>query len=347
MTHFTVKWKPEKGAKKLATVQAALLPGEDVWFLGVCNNMRPLANEIALTALRVVALQDREIKFEARYGDVASLTTDEKKGTVEVVRHDGGSMVIKMVPKEDHGAITHFFQHGQGTPPPPSLLETAESAAAADTAALERSTSAKESNWPATTVKGKLSRKASEAILRQCHGDEQPWLILTSSGGAGTLTAFDDRLAIIKTGALTSFMAGSLGGERSATFHFSDITGVEFNSGFVNGVLEVLTASYSGTVQKDFWRGTTKSRNADSNDPWTLSNCLPLTKMEYNAYLDEINDLKARVSRAKQVNVQVIAAPAAPAAEGLAEQLQKLAGLRDAGVLSEDEFAAAKARLLG
>ncbi|MFB9664010.1 SHOCT domain-containing protein [Curtobacterium citreum] len=33
-------------------------------------------------------------------------------------------------------------------------------------------------------------------------------------------------------------------------------------------------------------------------------------------------------------------------ADGLAEQIQKLADLRAAGVLSDDEFASAKARLI-
>lgn len=45
------------------------------------------------------------------------------------------------------------------------------------------------------------------------------------------------------------------------------------------------------------------------------------------------------------------AAPAAPAAAGggddVVGRLKELAGLRDAGALSDDEFAAAKAKLLG
>jgi|SRR6476469_1020381 hemolysin activation/secretion protein len=42
-------------------------------------------------------------------------------------------------------------------------------------------------------------------------------------------------------------------------------------------------------------------------------------------------------------------APAAPAGGGddLVARIQQLAGMRDAGVLSEDEFAAAKGKLLG
>ena len=40
-------------------------------------------------------------------------------------------------------------------------------------------------------------------------------------------------------------------------------------------------------------------------------------------------------------------APAAPEGDDLVGRIQQLAGLRDAGVLSEDEFAAAKGKLLG
>jgi hypothetical protein len=47
---------------------------------------------------------------------------------------------------------------------------------------------------------------------------------------------------------------------------------------------------------------------------------------------------------------QPAAPPPAPAAAGgtdLVAELQKLASLKDAGILSDDEFAAAKAKLLG
>ena len=140
-------------------------------------------------------------------------------------------------------------------------------------------------------------------------------------------------------------MAGSLGGERVATFHFCDITGIEYNSGLINGVLEILTPSYIGTANRDFWRGSNRSRNADSNDPWTLSNCLPLNKSDYNAALSELSQLRSRVSKSKEVVVNVAAA-ASPSQSGLADEIQRLAELRDAGVLTENEFAEAKRRVL-
>ena len=90
---------------------------------------------------------------------------------------------------------------------------------------------------------------------------------------------------MIKVGLATSFMAGALGGGRITTFPFTEITGIEYNAQILSGVLEVLTPSYQGTANKDYWRGTNKSRNADANDPWTLSNTLPLARSTYNAAL--------------------------------------------------------------
>jgi hypothetical protein len=53
---------------------------------------------------------------------------------------------------------------------------------------------------------------------------------------------------------------------------------------------------------------------------------------------------------AQAVAAQQAAAPAAPAAPAggvdVVAELQKLAGLREQGILTDDEFAAAKAKLL-
>lgn len=192
------------------------------------------------------------------------------------------------------------------------------------------------------TIGDRLTTKATKVILEHCMPDEQPWLVITSSG-AGVMAAFEDRLMIIKTGAITSWMAGSMGGGRSATFHYSDITGIEYNSGLMNGVLEVLTPSYSGTVAKDYWRGSSSSRNADASDPHTLSNTLPLTRQHHTQAQPHLNDLRSRISAAKRPT----AAPpqqALVASSSLASQLADLAALRQTGVLTEEEFVAAKAK---
>ena len=57
---------------------------------------------------------------------------------------------------------------------------------------------------------------------------------------------------------------------------------------------------------------------------------------------------QAAAAQYAQPQAQAPAAPPAAAPQvDLVAELQKLAGLKDAGVLTDDEFAAAKARLLG
>lgn len=368
MTYFSTTWKPALSERKLLMTQPALLDEETVWYLGACNNLRPLTGEIALTSLRFVALCDGKIRFQARYADITGLWTDVLKETVTVVRNDGETFVFKMVPRSDHGAILHYAEHGRITPPPAHLadraaLEAADHATAiarlsdeqlaaqtradeAKSAKLTRRSEDRLEDWPDTIIQGKVTVAAARAIRRQCHGDERPWLILTSFG-EGVLVAFDSRAAIIKTGLVTSLVAGSFGGERSATFHFTDITGIEYNSGFSSGVLEILTASYSGTNNHDYWRGSMASRNADAHSPHTLSNALPLLKSVYMEYLDNINELKARIARSKQPTVDVrVELPSITPSPDLVGGLANLVALHDSGVLTDAEFTQAKARLL-
>lgn len=182
------------------------------------------------------------------------------------------------------------------------------------------------------------------SIQNHKRSDEKLLMVITEpyTNHQGALLVFKDRCMIVKGGLMGGFMAGSLGGERAATFYFTQITGIEYNSGFVNGVLEILTPSYQGTANKDFWRGTTKSRNADSNDPWTLNNCLPLTKDGYKSSRELVDDLKQLVAEAHRPIAVSASSPT-----GLSEELAKLAELLRQGILTEEEFALAKRNLLG
>ncbi len=153
---------------------------------------------------------------------------------------------------------------------------------------------------------------------------------------------------------MTALMAGSLGGGRVSTFMFSEITGIEYNAGLLNGVLEILTPSYSGTANKDFWRGSNKGRNKDSNDPFTLSNTLPLTKSTYERVRPHIEELKRLVSESKSPVVHVTTSAPPPestsqqptAGLSLADEIERLGELHQKGILDDAEFSAAKLALI-
>ncbi|MDQ0575249.1 DUF2510 domain-containing protein [Agromyces albus] len=187
----------------------------------------------------------------------------------------------------------------------------------------------------------KVSAKAKQTIRAHGQESEQPWLMV-GSGTAGVLAAFHDRVMIVKTGTMTSFMAGAFLGGRITTFPLVDITSIEFNGQWLTGVLEILTPSYQGTANKDYWRGTNRSRNADSNDPWTLSNTLPLLKVVYQQALPEINELRKRIVESKKTQVIVQSTRSV----SVADELRKLAELHREGILDDAEYATAKGNLI-
>lgn len=373
-TYFGHKLNPEKGNKVLQGLGPALLPGEEVYVLAKCNNLRPVTNFIVVTNYRLAGESLGKIVVEFPYSRDFTVDADGKKETLVAKETSGPStMTFKMVQREDHDLLLRtliwarenittdqvqqvYSSTATDTPVPTQPASGATAASEHLPTVPTVGTSSKEP-WPTAVVGSRLTKKAADAISRLCQGDA-PWLVLVSSGGAGVLAAWDDRLAIVKTGALTSFMTGSLGGERSATYHYRDITGIEYNSGFLNGVLEILTPSYQGTANKDYWKGSGRSRNADSNNPWTLSNTLPLAKLEFKAAQPQITELRRRISLSKQTQVNVVMhtpeptaapqppTPATPGRASLAEELRQLSDLHRAGVLNDDEFAAAKQRLL-
>ena len=72
-------------------------------------------------------------------------------------------------------------------------------------------------------------------------------------------------------------------------------------------------------------------------------------QQQYEAQQQQAQIDAAAQQAVAQQQAAAPAAPAAPAAGGvdIVAELQKLAGLHQQGILSDDEFAAAKAKLLG
>lgn len=159
--------------------------------------------------------------------------------------------------------------------------------------------------------------------------------------------------------------AGATFGARVTSFYYRDINGIEVNTGLLNGVIEINTPSYQGTGQKDFWN----VRNEDK-DPYKVTNCLPIAKSHLKHYKPYIDRLRARIREEKQGHMaspsfqsknspnsqleraflketeQEQATPTPKSEISLSSELEKLASLRDSGVLTEEEFQQAKQRLL-
>lgn len=151
------------------------------------------------------------------------------------------------------------------------------------------------------------------------------------------LVALPQSCIIVKPG----FMAGATGGGRFTEFHYTDITGIEVNTGIVNAVVEVTTPAYQGK-SKDFWSG------GKDEDPFRVSNCLPGSKSLFcqGEGAARIEQLRVLVRKAKQVHATAAPAATAPVVDH-AEKIRKLAQLRADGILTAAEFDEAKQKILG
>ncbi|WP_404351677.1 hypothetical protein LG324_02980 [Phycicoccus jejuensis] len=350
MVEFGAKVAEDKGRRLASALSAGLAPGEDVWMIVRANGVKPMLDHIVVTSARVMGVlsTDASMRKKQIFSDEFQSESVGMSATawrmLTFVSHAGASLKFGDLSQKSDvprvlEVLVHLREHGDGARAREydaqlELQGALDSARFLDDATVISS----------QIVGGEVSSKALEQIRRHARAGERPWLVL-SSGAGGVMAAFDDRLLIIKTGALTSMMAGSFGGGRTAVFDFAHITGVEYNSGMLNGVLEVLTPSYQGTSNKDFWRGTTQSRNVNSDDPFTLSNTLPLDRSTYARAQDSLNALRTKIAESRRPSVVVQQSPVAtnsPAARDISE----LAKLHKAGVLSDEEFADAKSAII-
>ncbi len=351
--------KDSKGEVWAQALRPALLPGESIVLL-VKGNLGGLTDDLtAVTNLRLLTAQTAQhcrVRGELHLDEIRSAAPAGsrvgRKGVTLTLRNgEQRRLTLSAMRAGDDEAVVadtvNALLRAEMAPELRSARDADQAARVEHSARLE---AAKQGRWPqGVVVVGSRPRaKGAETIVAHCRPGEIPWLIIASLG-EGVLAAFDDRLIIVKTGAITAFQAGALGGGRVTTFPYDHVTGIEYNSGLLTGVLEILTPSYSGTENKDYWRGLGRNPNSDVNNPRALSNTLPLDKPTHAQALPHLNELRQRISQSKRVHVTVEQpVPAsAPAPAGLAEQLAQLAQLRDAGALDDAEFSAAKQRLLG
>lgn len=338
------KLKEKHATKWLSELARHLLPGETVVAVARAAGVSPVLDGVAVTNARVVAFLSSHLstgfRVEVAGDDISGAEVVKPrftKNTLVLTRRDGQTASFGVIPEPDMEMVL-------GAARQLAHVGSAPDAAAAMAHQAQLAGQARDS-WDRVEVLGSQPNRGTwKAIKDHCSPGEVPWFVIGSLA-AGAFTAFDDRCMVVKAGVMPSIGAGSLGGGRITTFPYGEITGIEYNAGLMNGVLEVLTASYAGTSNKDYWRGIGRNLDANSDSPFTLSNTLPLDRMTYQSALPRLNEMRARIAESKRPTVIVTPSTLVPGG-GLADELTKLAALRDQGVLTGAEFDAAKQRLL-
>jgi predicted RNA-binding Zn-ribbon protein involved in translation (DUF1610 family) len=182
-----------------------------------------------------------------------------------------------------------------------------------------------------------MHRRLNKSFLANLRADEDiDFAIWASSVGGVTqaLLATPTRALIGKVGPVAGATLGAL----VTSFRYTDISSIEVRQGPINGWIEILTPAYQGALQPHFWSDN------ELNDPFKRPNCLPAPRRSLSKMMPYVDQLRERsVGRMDSSSL-----PAAPTrGHDLAAQLAQLAALREAGALSDAEFASAKQRLLG
>ncbi len=188
-----------------------------------------------------------------------------------------------------------------------------------------------------TTKKFGFSPTLQRNIIANSPNGKPPWFVVTS-GGNGALAAYDTELIILKVGAITGFMASATGGGRIAHFPYRQITTIEYNAGLITGVLEILTASYSGEGNKDFWN--ISYANKGKTDPRQQNNTLPLMKETFKQITPQLNKIREMIEKIHSGN-------SSGNTGSMSDEIEKLSDLHNRGILTDEEFKEAKKRLFG
>jgi hypothetical protein len=172
-----------------------------------------------------------------------------------------------------------------------------------------------------------LTRRLRRELERQTLEGERIRFCLRGDLGHA-LVCLDDRLLIMKSG----FHAGTTFGTMVATIFYRDVTGIQVRMHLVSGWIEISSPSFQGRERK-----RTRHPRTSDRDVYKLPNCVPIHRMHVDAYAEPLAELRRLVADAKEgvARADVVA------------ELERLSSLAEAGSLEPDEFARAKALVLG
>ena len=141
----------------------------------------------------------------------------------------------------------------------------------------------------------------------------------------------DRRVVVAKSGV----NAGAVFGAKVTSYPFDLTAAIEVQTSGVRSVLIVRSAGNPGGSGFLFQRQLGK-------DVWSSPNTIPLNRSDRDA----AEQLAERASSARASAMAPRPEASMNPSLSMADELTKLAGLRDAGVFTEEEFAAQKGRLL-
>ena len=176
----------------------------------------------------------------------------------------------------------------------------------------------------------KLKKRVQGVLEENLAPDEVVQVVIRGAHGQA-IVGTQSRAFVIKPG----WMAGATLGAETTTFSYPTLLGVQVHKGMISGAVALQTPAHTGT-KMSYW-------GSQKDDPSKAPNAIPVTN-EWPHVKAAASNLRALIDAA---HAPAPSTPAAATSDGsFTDQLEKLAALRASGALSEQEFNAAKQRLI-
>jgi hypothetical protein len=328
-----IKLKDTDVAKYLAILEPLLVDDEEIRGIFWANALKPMKNAMAITNGRLLGLSKADlgtpakaVRDEVRAGEIAGCQVTRKRlgnAKLTLSLSDGQQRDYAHVQDDDADAIERHLAalaasgHALGA----SLEAQDQQGAAANSA---RSEAAMEG------PRARLHRKANEALDANLDTGERVVVVITGASNQAVIGT-DRRAFVYKKG----FMAGATFGSEMTSWDYRNLVGVQLHAGMMSGSVVLQAPGQSGS-KTSYWK------QGDA-DPFKAPNAIPVSR-PFDQAEKGVAELRRLIA---QAHAPVQAPAAAPQPVSVAEEIAKLAELSSSGALTDEEFAAAKARLLG
>ena len=180
----------------------------------------------------------------------------------------------------------------------------------------------------------KMHRKMAKSLRENLTPDEHVMVYVMGLSNQG-LFGTERRAFIFKKG----FMAGASFGSEMTSWDYRNLVGVQLHTGMVTGAVVIQAPGQTG-AKTSYWA------NSD-RDPHKAPNAIPVGR-PFPPIASAVATLRGLIDAAHHPASGAQAAEARqPAPTSIADELAKLAQLLETGVLTPEEFAAAKQKVLG
>jgi hypothetical protein len=186
---------------------------------------------------------------------------------------------------------------------------------------------------PDVADRNRLHKKANEALDQNLAPGESVQVVITGPSNQA-IVGTERRVFVYKKG----FMAGASFGSELTTFDYRNLVGVQLHTGMMTGAVVVQAPGQSGTRTNTWKQG--------DGDPYKAPNAIPLSR-PYDQAEEGVAVLRRLIDAAQHHQVAQPPPPAHAAGPvSLVAELERLAGLRQAGFITDVEFSAFKAQLM-